>query len=37
MTSGGNTTADPTKVWTKRTIAEFAGIGGIAPVFAGDV
>ena len=31
------TTADPAKVWTKRMIAEFAGIGGIAPVIAGDV
>lgn len=30
------TTADPGKVWTKRSLAEFAGIGGIAPVITGD-
>ncbi len=30
------TTADPDKVWTKRSLAEYAGIGGIAPVIAGD-
>ena len=30
------TTADPTKVWTKRTLAEFASIGGIGPVISGD-
>lgn len=30
------TTADPDTVWTKRALAEYAGIGGIAPVFTGD-
>ncbi|MEO1556731.1 MAG: LLM class flavin-dependent oxidoreductase [Pseudomonadota bacterium] len=30
------TTADPGTVWTKRTLADYAGIGGIAPVVAGD-
>lgn len=29
------TTADPDTVWTKRSLAEFAGIGGIAPVVTG--
>ncbi|MEM9640697.1 MAG: LLM class flavin-dependent oxidoreductase [Pseudomonadota bacterium] len=30
------TTADPGTVWTKRSLAEYAGIGGIAPVITGD-
>ena len=30
------TTADPGKVWTKRSLAAYAGIGGIAPVITGD-
>jgi len=29
------TTADPDKVWTVREFAEFAGIGGLGPVFVG--
>jgi FMN-dependent oxidoreductase (nitrilotriacetate monooxygenase family) len=30
------TTADPNKVWTPRELAEFAGIGGIAPLLVGE-
>ncbi|MEM6694283.1 MAG: NtaA/DmoA family FMN-dependent monooxygenase [Pseudomonadota bacterium] len=30
------TTADPDKVWTKAALADFAGIGGIAPVITGS-
>lgn len=30
------TTADPKTTWTKRALAEYAGIGGIAPVICGS-
>ena len=30
------TTADPDTIWTKRTLADYAGIGGIAPVICGS-
>lgn len=30
------TTADPGTIWTKRSLADYAGIGGIAPVICGS-